>query len=232
MTVSDYLRRLSFGEFSNLSIGNDGEGFIKEHKIPLVLSLTNEALLRLYTTFVLKEASVFIQLLEEMTLYELNSNRSIRADNSLRKFIHDSDHMPFKDDVIKIMSVYRSFGCEVALNDSTECNSIYTPQHNVLQIANPIAGTMLSVNYQAKHPELKADNLVQQIEIPGTLEGALFAYTAFLYYSNLNTVEAVQNAQKYLGLYQSIINDVVAMDAVSNSVSNNNNVRFSNNGWI
>ena len=52
MTLRELLKELSLGELSNLAAGIEGYGEIRGDKIPNVVSMINEALLRLYSKFI------------------------------------------------------------------------------------------------------------------------------------------------------------------------------------
>lgn len=55
MNLNECLKQLSYGELSNLSWGNDGNGSIRLDKIPVIVQFINEALLRLHTRFALSK---------------------------------------------------------------------------------------------------------------------------------------------------------------------------------
>ena len=77
MNLSQYLTDLSYKELSNLSLADSGSGAIKPEKIPFVVSYVNEALLRLYSKFVLKERSLVLELRDYLSEYHLNSRHTV-----------------------------------------------------------------------------------------------------------------------------------------------------------
>ena len=238
MTLQECLTKLAYGELSNLWGTSTISGEIPEDKKPLVINAINEALLRLYSRFALKENAVYVELNEHTTRYELSTKHLIddpneSGDDSIEecdKYLWDTPEYPFTDNIIKILDVYTTDGFRVKLNNPTSIISVYTPSFNILQVPYPKKGVVLSVSYQAKHAELSLDNLDQEIELPESLWGALTAYVAYLIHSNINTEVAIANAQKYLSIYTSIIDDVVTTDSINVTYSANN-VKFFNRGW-
>lgn len=240
MKLADYLKKLSYSELSNLRAGNDGTGSIKQDKIPYVVDLINEALLRLYSRFVLKTNTVLIECNEVRTRYHLSSKHSWlcateedkKNPTFSDKFIRDDPEHPFKNDIIKILSVTTSGGVRLPLNNHTNPLSVYTPVYDVLEVPVTLADMALTIVYQAKHETLdwfKDPN--QEINIPESLTGALSAYVAFQFYSNMNTQEAVVNAQKFLQTYTNIVQETTDMDLNQNSY-NQDNIKFRARGFI
>ena len=90
---------------------------------------------------------------------------------------------------------------------------------------------MLTVVYQARHPTLYPEQLDDEVDCPDVLLGALKAYVAQLYYGNMNTQDAIANAQKYSNIYNTIIADVLAQDLVSVTYSQTNS-KFHKNGFV
>ena len=240
MKLIDYMKKLSYGELSNLFIGNDGRGTLEPNDIPMVVSYINDGLLRLYTRFVLDAKTLLLECNEVKTRYHLHSKHSwlnaTEADKKnpefSDKYILDDPEHPFIDDLIKILDVFDSLGHKVPLNSHSEPFSVFTPVFDVIELSHPIEGLALAVTYQARHPILDYErNPEQEINLPDSLYEALSSYIAYQYYGNLNTQEAVANSQKYFSNYQRIIQEVVEQDLVSSSYSEAN-TKFRKFGWI
>lgn len=244
LTVADVLRNLSLGVFSNLSLGDEGSGAIKEDRIPNVLLYLNEGLTELHTQFVLSE-----KILTLLT-FGHKSNYSLTADNSFANNgmdydpeaedpdgpnIIDSDEEPFQEDIIKIMSVYTSDGWKLPLNDLESSLSVFTPHSGLLQVPNPDAGHHLSIEYQANHAQIQWDEcgkfLTQKVDIPPVLHDALYSYIAYKVYSSMNTQENNAKAREHLELFNLVCRKVVDRDLVSESRSFTN-TKFHKGGWV
>lgn len=220
MLVSELFKRLSYGPFSNLAIGGEGNGTITVAKQPQVLDFTNEALIRLHSRFVLSEKEVIIQQDEAITKYEIDNLYSVSG-GGVPAFVIDTIADPFLDDIIKIMAVYDSEGRQLPLNRDNDCHSLFTPQVNILQVPKPVQGKPLHVLYQAKPIPLVLDptDLNAEINLPTVLEGALIAYVAHLVYGTMNGQEHTAKSNEYLQKYDSICLEVIERDLVSSSLS-------------
>jgi hypothetical protein len=223
MNLLELFRRLSYGELSNLAIGSNGVGVIAEDGQPKIVTHANETLLRLHSRFLLRENLLFLRQVDHLTYYYLLKRfaRSEITDppcpNAPHAYILDNADEPFEDDLIKVLEVMDQDGCKLPLNDAEDPRSLYTPQPNLLQIPEPLADRVLSVNYQARHPILTHTNVCQEIDLPFALEGALTAHIAYQVYSNMNGQENSGKAAEHLARYESVCNEIQEMDIVSQS---------------
>ena len=234
MNVEQLFQNLSYGELSNLSMGLDGAGGIEERHQPKIIHYANEALLRLYSRFVLKERDLIIEMQEGVTNYHLIPRFSLQKHDPLEEakpYIIDLPLEPFEDDVIKVLSVYNSFGTKIPLNDPNRANSVFTPQAKVLQVPHPIPGQALTLGYQCRHKPLDHEDLSQEIELPAILHSALLAYIASRVYSNMNTPDASVKGQEHMLNYERICAEAFEHDTVNTSVVCTNE-RFELNGWV
>lgn len=237
MNVNDLLKNLALGELSNLALA-EGTGTIISDKRPQIILLANEALLRLYTRFVLKEKDVLVEMREGVTNYHLLKKYAYSQydpENPPTKwcmpYILDLGKEQFQEDVIKVLAVYASIGRKLPLNDLERADSVFTPQSTVVQVPFPIPGQALGIEFQARHPILTVDNLTAEIELPEVLHGALQAYIASKVFMHMNTQENTAKGQEHAINYESICQDVVDRDLVSSSSSTTNS-RFHKRGWI
>jgi hypothetical protein len=220
MEIEELFSRLSFGELSNLSLGNEGRGSLKEEDIPKVMSHTNEGLLRIYSRFLLSAKQLLIEQVRHITNYHLIVKYAESSgSNADWLYIKDLPDEKFQGDVIRVLEVYDSVGREFVLNDTDDPQSLFTPAPQLLQVPDPKAGRSLGVQYQARHVNLEADDLSQEIIIPFVLEGALQAFVAYKILSHMNGQENQLKGQEYLATYEGICMDVEARDLVNTSFS-------------
>jgi hypothetical protein len=239
MTLKDLLRRLSYGELSNVFLGASGAGTIPDEKLPIVIQYINEGLLRLYTKYMLSLKSLIIECSEYRTTYILTSEHSwLNAsqedlDNPefSDKYIRDDPEHPFTDDLIKVLTATLGDGVQTTVNNEANRLGIFTPSFNVIELQHSIVDMPITITYQAKHPELSQDDLDAEIELPYFLYGALCSYVAYLMYSNMNTQEAVQNGTKYLNNYQMILQDLEQNDIMQQTYSDFS-AKFHSRGFI
>ena len=232
MKVSDLLRELALGEFSNMALGESGN--IANERIPQIVLYANEALHRIYTRFCLKQQDLVLSLHSHITYYHFlpRFTYSQHAEYGERyPYIVDTEGDPFMNDVIKVLSVYDSYGQSLPLNDAEMPNSVFTPQPNMLQVPNPSRTNRLVLAYQAAHPKLDATALDDEIELPAHLYSSMKAYIAFMHYNNLNTQEGQSIASGHLAKYESECAEVLTQDLVSTSMSTTN-TRFEKRGFV
>jgi hypothetical protein len=234
MNTQELFADLSFGELSSLTLAQEGAGLITDAGKERIIRFTNEGLLKLYTRFVLKQNDVLIETVDWITEYHLllkfaQSQAATSTQPVL--YIKDLYREPFQEDVVRIMSVFNSYGHELPLDDEGDPCSVFKPQGNVLQVPRPVNGAALSVAYQAKHPLLTLADLTQEIELPDVLVPALRAWIAYRTFGQVNTQESQAIAQGHEGAYENTCAEVLQQDLVSTSVSTTSN-RFHKNGWI
>lgn len=235
MKLSTFMKNLALGELSNLALADSG--YIAATKQPQIVMLTNEALLRLYTRFVLKEKDMMIEMREGITNYHLLKKYAISYFNPNNPppiwdmpYILDMGREPFLEDVIKVLSVYSSTIGKLPLNDLEQPHSVFTPQSTVLQVPEVVPGGILGIEYQARHVPLQVEDPDADIELPEVLEGALSSYVASKVFMHMNTQESTVKGQEHMLNYESICQDVIERDLVSSSYSTTN-TRFAKRGW-
>lgn len=216
MKLTDLLTRLSYGELSNLSIGNEGRGSVRTEDIPKVVNHINDGLTRIYSRFVLCTRQLLVEQVRHITNYHLilKFAESTGSDEPW-PYIKDLPDEKFKGDVIRILEVFDSTGKEYVLNDKDDPESLFTPAPQVLQVPTPKAGQGLFVQYQARHDLLNNEDLEQEIVIPFVLEGALQSFVAYKIYSNMNGQDNQVKSQEHLNTYDGICTDVEARDLVN-----------------
>lgn len=236
MILDDLFRDLALAELSNLSVGENGT--IIAEKRPQVVVYANEGLLMLHSRFVLKEKDLLLEMREAQTYYHLLKRYAwsqYSAENPPDRwhtpYIMDTPAEPFEEDVIKILSVWNSFGQKMPLNDSEHPMSTFNPQSNVLQVPFPIAGQSLAIEYQAKHALLDHCECKGEISLPDVLWPALKAYVAAKMCTHMNTQEMTAKGGEHMLNFEGICQGVVEMDLV-NTTSSSTNSRFDKRGWI
>lgn len=216
MKLEELFSRLSYGELSNLSIGNEGRGSIKEEDIPKVTAHVNDGLLRLYSRFMLSTKQLLIEQVRHITNYHLIPKYAESTGSDVEwPYIKDLPDEPFLGDVIRILEVHDSVGREYVLNDKDDPNSLFTPAPQLLQVPTPKAGQALAILYQARHINLDNDDLDQEIFIPFVLEGALQSFVAYKIYSHMNGQDNQVKGQEHLNTYEGICGDVETRDLVN-----------------
>lgn len=234
MLVSELFTKLSQGVFSNLSIGMDGGGDIAANQKAKIIGYLNEALMKLHSKFVLKQSDLTLMQDITLRLYRLSVRNAVTyagGNGGAIRFIQDTVSAPFTGDLIKILQVTDSDGCDVVLNDPTGSWPLFTPQPDVLKIVTPMPGLPLVIGYQARHPVIAPNGFSAEIDIPATLETALVSHIAYQTFFHMNGQEHAAKSADHLAMFEEACNEVSGRDLVNGSVSQSN-TRFELNGWV
>ena len=234
MQLEELFRRLSFGELSNLSIGSEGSGSIPEESHGKVIQYANEALLRIYSRFLLKSKDLIIEQVRHITNYQLHKQFAESSGSDVKwPYIKDLPDEPFTEDVIKILAVFDGDGCKLPLNDRENKNSLFTPQPDVLQVPTPKAGIPLGVEYQARHPVLNTEDkyLSQELEVPFYLEGALQSFVAHKVFSHMGGGDNLVKSQEHEAAYEKICLEVLDKD-LGNTTAHTSHSKLELRGFV
>lgn len=232
MNTRGILTQLSYGELSNLAIGNDGDGTIRQRDIGKVLNFINDGLSELSGKFKLIDKYVSIQLFDHITHYHLNSRFSLSQQPQPDvdfPYILDSNREPFQNDVRKIHIVFDSNNKERPINDETSMDSIFIQGKESITVPNPVNGVFLFVHYRAEHFRVTLANLDAELDLPNALVPALKLYVASRIYGSMSTVDASNKSVEYLNHYLNICKDLVDEDISSDSKFKINH--FDSRGW-
>lgn len=231
MKLEELLRNLSFGELSNLSIGNEGAGYISDNNIPKMVMYTNQSLSALYTRFILSQRELVLRSYDHIVFYYLRPEFAESSDAPAHtKYIMDSKLEPYKGDIIRVLQVFNEIGKQLPLNDNEQFAAVFTPQYDCIQLTHPVSGDVFSVLYQANHPTLNDEDLSQEIRIPFFLEEALQAHVAYKVFSHMAGDDNSAKAMEHLQRFENICVEVVEKDLVHTSVSNTN-IKAYKWGW-
>lgn len=233
MTIKELLKFLSVSELSNLSLVDlNEECGIKKDKQHSVVEFVHEALNKLYSNYYLKEDSIFVEIIDGKTRYEITSehlmNNDLEADYD--HYLWKTEDIPFNNDILRIIRIIDSTGNLLPLNNPEKFNSVFTPLFNVIDTQNLNEEHELEVIYASKHPNLSIEENTT-IELPISLFPAVRAYVAYLIHMNMNTENAVQNAQKYLNQYNLIITENIQSDSAFVK-TDDRTCKFNLGGWV
>lgn len=235
MKVEELFSKLSYGELSNLNIGNDGRGSIQDEAHPKLVGYADEGLLSLYGRFILRESDLIIETRKHITNYHLVEQYAESSNsNEPYPYIKDLPGEPFKNDVIKILTVYDMHGNKLPLNDVDDRFSLFTPMPQTLQVPRPVEGAGYSIGYQARHLPLVQEGdelLTQTINLPFVLERALQFYVAAKVYSHMNGQENQAKSAEHMQSYEQVCVEVQSNDLVSQSFSTSHS-KLNDRGFV
>lgn len=232
MNLNQLLKELSYSEFSNLAVGEEGSGEISEKRLPSVVTAINGALLRIYSKFLQFHKVVVIKKLADKTEYVISSANSVTGGAS-DPFVMD-EGSPFTDDIIKITGISYK---DPATNEFLDVDkrfrakpiTVNVPRTVILPVEVPV-DELLYVKYRASHPTIVLEDDTF-IEAPPSAFEAIKAYVAYKEYAAMNTETSVAKGQEYLALFNSLCNELVDRDTIGVTEDNHDN-RFENRGFV
>lgn len=237
MNVLELFRKLSFGELSNIAIGNDGDGTIKDGAKAKIIMHANTGLERLYSRFILSEKSLLLTCLSHVATYHLHPIHALSQaseENTNDIYLVDSPDDPFIGDVVRVIEAWDNTQQPMPINKANNPRSIFTPKFDTVQVPVPMLDQVIALNYQAYHPQLldEGDGFEEQeILLPRFLESALTSFIGHKVYADLGTQEAMGRSQALLNTFEALCRDAEEKDLVSNSRSTGGTL-FEQNGWI
>ena len=200
MKLKQLLKLLSISELSNLYwVDKQEECGIRQEYQDSTVMFVYEGLNKIYSNYYLKEDSIYCEIIEGKVTYDITSDhlmgKELEADYD--HYLWKTGDLPFNDDILRIVRIIDSTGRLLPLNNPEKFNSVFTPLYNRIHVNNLDEEDELEIIYAAKHPPLSLEEDTV-IELPVSLIPALRAYVAYMVHMNMNTDNAVQNAQKYL----------------------------------
>jgi hypothetical protein len=114
ITLDDVLRDLTYGEFSQLNLGNflpdEHENEPDPKAYAQLCSWINLGLKAIYSEFWLATEEIEIQLYEAIGTYVISTDYSVTQGTQPTLYLIDSVSVPFTDNCLKIESVYDEEG--------------------------------------------------------------------------------------------------------------------------
>lgn len=222
MNFNEILKQLSEGELSGEFAGLRGSGAVAPRHIPRIVTFTNEALTRLCTRFPLVTKSLILETQEGKMTYPIDSKyaeTNYDSQSGIIPYIKDGAN-PYKDDMIKIISVFDKFGRKLPMNDSNQQWSVYTPSPLTLQVPKSYQNYALGITYQAKHPVITEDlDCEQEIIIPDVLVPALLAYVGYKHCFSRSTPESQAMAAAFKNVFEEICVETTLFDTANSSIT-------------
>lgn len=238
MRLIEIFKQLSYGELSQLAIGgHDASGIIQESDYPKIIAHLNLGLLELYKRFDLRREEVIIQQHDHIGRYYLDSKfaESNEESNEPVKYIKDSAHMPFTDNVLRIERVVSECGADLFINDHSKYWTVLTPTYNSVQVPWPEKENIMLITYRASPDVIPSVNVIpetQEVDIPLSHLEPLLLYVASRIYAAkpaLNN-ESSNRGMEYLSKYELACKRIEDLNLVQ--TNNTENMKLQKMGWV
>lgn len=240
MKLEELFTQLSYGELSNLKMGDEGSGDLTVTDQKKIINHTQQALTNLYSRFCHNKDFVTLRQDGDITKYRIHPSHAVNHTtpaNLLPRYIIDSIAEPFEQPIIKIRSIKRikedGTLCtnELLINDDTREGSIKTLSYDRIMITKPVHDEELFVEIQLNHPVIPLPvDLNYEIQLAPALEEALILKVASRIFASMNGEENLMKASTLSSGYEQICQMVTAEDLLQISSSEDAN-RFAIGGW-
>ena len=238
MKLSEVFTQLTYGELSQLSLGGASEGTINSSNYKQVVQHVNLGLLALYKRFPLKEGRVAFNLQAGKFTYPLDTRDDV-------VFLESAISDEFTDNILKIERVYTEKGFELALNDSADPLSCFTPSNTVLRVAPAIVAASadlpellrtatLSVVYRAMHPIITVTTGFSpsrvELELPYTHLEPLLYFVASRVNNPIGMSNEFHAGNSYAAKYEKACQELEMVNLRVDQGSQN--TRLERAGWV
>jgi hypothetical protein len=240
ITLETLFTNLSFGELTNISIGDSHDGIIASSDYPKMLTHVKLALTDLHSRFNIRMGEAVIQQYSFIERYYLRPEFAVANTESTQpiKYIEDISlygaEYAFQDDVLKIEKVTSPKGKEYRLNDTTEHQPIFTYEHDCLGITYVSDTPIYYVTYRADHkklPDKVTDPSTVILNIPRWALEPLQANVAYRVLSGLGA----GNPEKSSGATMFARYEFLCKNIIDNNLVNDDNqtnTKAEMRGWV
>lgn len=236
MLLSEIFDSLRHGELGHMYMGGKEIDGIAAEDWPAIVSHINLGLSALHKRFPLKYDEVIIQQFEEIQTYYLRKQYALTNSNSneLIKYIMDSEYQPFKENVIKIETVYSEFGEERPINDNNDNRSVFTPQFDAIIKPYNCKENAMSVVYRANHDKIIVTDDFNpdaiEVHLPITLIEPLLFFVANRVLNGMGAGNNIQEANHYLSKYELACAQIETYGLMNKEAASN--IRLEKSGWV
>lgn len=248
MTLQEIYEQLAHGELRMLNIGEVGsDGSLLPENYDKVLPHVNAGLTALHKRFLIRQGTVDVALQPGRYDYHLSSVHALSNSRSLaEKYILDSEHEPFKDDLIKIERIYLDTGFEPALNDYADPCSFTTSSLRTIQAPKRIVeqdpqlpqwlkAQTFTVLYRANHPKLTEDDGADfpedmEVDLPDLYLEPLLYYIASRLHNPTGMVNEFHMGNSYYAKYEAACREIENTGLYISQHGQDD--RIKRNGWV
>jgi hypothetical protein len=243
MKLADVINQLASAEFSQLSLGGQGAGEFNDNNYKQLVAHVNLGLTALYRRFNLKEGRLVVSLQQYRTTYPLTSDHAVNSKRSRlpveERYIQDTAVAPFHDDIHKIEQVFTADGIELALNDKSNPDSVFTSSMTTLIVpkgfVEDAAPEQLTLAYRANHPIIETgmglfDPNKVMMELPYSHLEALLYFVASRANNPIGMSNEFHAGNSYAAKYEAACQELESVNLRIDTISQED--RFSRKGFV
>jgi hypothetical protein len=203
MLLQTVLDHLKTGDLSLSNLGGNDEDGVYSNNTKQIINHINLGMIDIYKRFNLSLKEIYVDQYAHIQKYNLNKKHALsNKESTLIKYISDTEDDPFQNDILQIVDVANELGCSLPLNNSNECNSLFTPKYNVIQNPCPVDGNTIIVIYRAA-PELLtvSCDADQELDLPVTFLEPLLYFVAYRIKAARPDQESLIESNSYFNKY-------------------------------
>ena len=214
MILNDLITDLSRLDLFSTNFIDDTTGILDASYIPRAVSSLNAALRNLYGRFPIQEKEITVQSRDWQSIYPLKPENAYTNKTQAEKYIVDTERYPFTGDILCITQVTNEIGEILPLNDANQYASVFTPDHQTLQLTHVGFNQAFFVTYRVVPVRLEYDasnsaaSLAQEFLLPVALETAVRYFVASAFFDPMGGKGDTQKRQEYEALFQQECNNV------------------------
>ena len=233
MLLSEILEHLTYGELSQVDIGGSTLGGIQPADYPQLITFINLAMIEIYKRFPIKLGAINIQLYADILRYPLRYDYAVSNVGGAEpvKFILDSATDVFPADVLLIERITNLASEDIPINTLNKTDSVFTPEFDIISIAEPDATEIYTIDYKAypfKLPLHNVEPTTTDITLPDMFLEAMLSYIGHRSSAALPTPEPLNSATFYTK-FLAALNNVKELGLYNRMVTDN--TKFETNGF-
>lgn len=233
-TVFQIMENLTYGELAQYAVGGAKTGGIVLENYPRIMSAINRGVNEIQKDLSLNENTVRLKMIEGILTYPIHSKYSMVTGTEVHKFVDDSIYAPFEDDILRIMQIFNKQGVELPINKRNRVETVYVPQHNVIQHPYAKDGDILGVVYtRMTRPTIVttvAEAKSTVLPIPDYALAALYAYVASKMTAGITTEQEISDSQVWMNEYKTKIAEMKHTPSIP--ADSTENTKLTDNGFV
>lgn len=231
MRVAELLEILRYSDIRSFGLTEKKSNKLLDAAYPIINVSLNRALRKVHTDFNLRQNSVIIQTRQGISRYYLRSQHSVlNGDPAYAKYILDTSKNPFKDNVVKILSVCDELGVDYKLNTVGAEFPVMIPEFDCVEMVRTDYEPAIGVIYQSTCDDVDITDKNLNIPIPTYIEEAFLIYLMYIVANMQTNALAQQKAQLLLLRYKDEVNSLKDSGIVFNQTQHITNA-FDERGW-
>jgi len=210
MLLQEVFDQLACAELNNISVVDQSTKMILPQEYGKVATAINAGLTQLHTRFLLRTGVLYVVLHKDREVYQLKTNRMIGEDGiaTIDRYIRRTGD--FKDNLLKINSVFDDRGYELRINEKTRHLNVIESSYDTIQLVpgrhDCYYPGVLKIEYRQNHKMIPAfcDGLDPEcygLTLPRSHLWALCLFVAARMHIPVGLQDATYSGNSFMALF-------------------------------